>query len=115
MTGFETRTKHSSESPIEIHNLGHGERLTCMDSERLPGELGLTGDEIESSSLAGLVRHRPQKPRPKERIDCSALQPSSTGMLAEEPFPNQTELALHPGFSSVWVSMVLKGVNSKAS
>jgi hypothetical protein len=100
---------------IEIQRLEHGQRLICMDSDRLPEELGLTGDGIESLSLAGLVRHRPQKPRPKERIDCSALQQCYARMLAEEPFSNQTELALYLGVSRFWVSRVLKGVNSKAS
>jgi hypothetical protein len=33
--------------PIAIHNLGRGERLTCIDSERLQEELGLTDQDIE--------------------------------------------------------------------
>jgi hypothetical protein len=51
--------------PIEIHNLGHGERLTCMDSEPLTEELAVTDQDVVSLSQAGLVRHRPQKPRPQ--------------------------------------------------
>jgi hypothetical protein len=55
--------------PVEIHNLGHGQRLICMDSERLPEELGLNEEAIGSLVQGGLVRLRPQKPRPKERVD----------------------------------------------
>jgi hypothetical protein len=44
--------------PIEIHNMGHGERLTCMDSEGLPEDLGLFDQDIESLSQRGLVRRR---------------------------------------------------------
>jgi hypothetical protein len=55
--------------PIEMHNLGHGERLTYMDGERLPHELGLDEEAIQGLLQAGLIRRRPQKPRPKERID----------------------------------------------
>lgn len=54
--------------PIEIHNLGHGERLICMDPERLPEDLGVTGQNVESLSQVGLVRHRLQKPRTKEHV-----------------------------------------------
>jgi hypothetical protein len=50
--------------PIEIHNLGYGERLTCVDSERLPEELGLAKQDIESLSQAGLVRRRPDSRAP---------------------------------------------------
>ncbi len=42
--------------PVEIHNLGHGERLTCMDSERLPDNLGLSDQDIESLSQRGPIR-----------------------------------------------------------
>ena len=94
--------------PIEIHNLGHGERLTCMDSERLPEEIGVTEKDIESLSQAGLVRRRAQKPRPKERIDYETLQQTYARMLTEGPFKSQTELARHLGVSRVWVSKVLK-------
>jgi hypothetical protein len=58
--------------PIEIHNLGHGEKLTCMDSGRLPAELGLADHDILSLSERGLIRPRPQKPRQKKRIDHTA-------------------------------------------
>ena len=54
--------------PIEIHNLGHGERLTSIDSERLPGDLDLTDQDIESLSQRGLVRRRLQKSRTIERV-----------------------------------------------
>ena len=60
--------------PIRIHNLGHGQRLICMDSGRLPQDLGLNDETIECLVQAGLVRLRPQKPRPKPRIDYAALQ-----------------------------------------
>ena len=60
--------------PIEIHNLGHGQRLICMDGDRLPQELGLNEEAIGSLVQGGLVRLRPQKPRPKPRIDYAALQ-----------------------------------------
>jgi hypothetical protein len=49
--------------PIEIHNLGHGERLTCMDSERLPEELGVTDQDCVSLSQKGLVHRWLQKPQ----------------------------------------------------
>jgi len=98
------------EIPIEIHNLGHGQRLICMDSERLPQELGLNEEAIGSLVHAGLVRLRPQMPRPKPRIDYAALQQTFARMLAEGPFKSQTELARHLGVSRVWVSRVLKGI-----
>jgi hypothetical protein len=44
-----------------------------MDSERLPEELWLSDLDIESLSKRGLVRVRPKKPLPKERIGYSAL------------------------------------------
>jgi len=95
--------------PIEIHNLGHGQRLICMDSERLPEELGLNEEAIGSLVQGGLVRLRPQKPRPKKRIDYEALQQTYRRMLAEGGFASQTELARHLGVSRVWVSIVLRG------
>jgi hypothetical protein len=74
--------------PIEIHNLGHGQRLICMDSARLPEELGLTSQEIESLRQVGFVRPLPQKRLPKIRVDyehsnrptpdCSLKAPSQT-------------------------------------
>lgn len=68
--GLRNRVKNSNyvllRIPIEIHNLGHGERLTCMDVERLPQELRVTDQDIESLSQTGLVRRRLQKPRTKE-------------------------------------------------
>ncbi len=100
--------------PIEIHNLGHGQRLICMDGERLPKELGVTSQEIDSLRQVGLVRPLPQKPEPKIRIDYSALQQTYRRMLADGPFSNQTELARHLGVSRVWVSRVLKGIRRKA-
>jgi hypothetical protein len=81
-----------------------------MDSEGLPEELAVTEQDVESLSQAALVRRRPQKPRPKERIDYAALQQTHRRMLAEGPFSNQTELARHLGVSSVWVSRLLKGI-----
>ena len=48
--------------PIEIHNLGHGKRLTCMDRDRLPEELGLTDLDIQSLFEKGLAGLRPEKP-----------------------------------------------------
>jgi hypothetical protein len=60
--------------------------------------------------LDELVRLRPQKPRPKERIDYEALQQTYRRMLVEGPFSNKTELARHLGVSRVWVSRVLKGI-----
>ena len=53
---------------IEIHKLGHGENQTCMDSERIPGELGLSDLDIQSLFRRGLVCLRPQKRRTKERV-----------------------------------------------
>jgi hypothetical protein len=96
--------------PIEIHNLGHGQRLICMDSDRLPQELGLNEEAIGSLVQRGLVRLRPQKPRPKKRIDCEALQQTCRRMLTEGGFASQIELASHLGVSRVWVSRVLKGL-----
>ena len=54
--------------PIEIHNIGHGERLTCLDSDRLPLELGLNDQDIDSLSQRGLVRRRLLKPRTIEQV-----------------------------------------------
>jgi len=101
------------EIPIEIHNLGHGQRLICMDSDRLPQELGLNDEAIGSLVQGGLVRLRPQKPRPKKRIDYEALQQTYRRMLAEGRFSTQTELASHLGVSRIWVSRVLKGIKRK--
>ena len=89
------------EIPIEIHNLGHGQRLICMDSDRLPQDLGLDEEAIGSLAQAGLVRLRPQKPQLKERIDYVALQNTYRRMLAEGPFSTQTELACDLGVSRV--------------
>jgi len=50
------------------------ERLTFMDGERLPEQLDITEQDVESLSQAGLVRHRPQKSRPKKRADYEALE-----------------------------------------
>lgn len=47
--------------PVEIHRLQRGQRLIWMDAERLPEELGLTDQEIESLSQAGLVRRQAAK------------------------------------------------------
>ena len=102
------------EIPIEIHNLGHGQRLICMDSERLPQELGLNEQAIGSLVQGGLVRLRPQKPRPKKRIDYEALQQTYRRMLAESGFASQTELARHLGVSRVWVSRAPKVIKRKA-
>ena len=85
-----------------------------MDSDRLPQELGLNEEAIGSLVQAGLVRHRPQKPRPKPRIDYAALQQTYRRMLAEGLFKSQTELARHLGVNRVWVSKVLKGIKRKS-
>jgi len=85
-----------------------------MDCERLPEELGLDEQDIESVSHAGLVRRRPQKPQPKPRIDHSALRLTYRRMLAEGPFSTQTDLARHLGVSRVWLCRVLRGIKSKA-
>ena len=98
------------EIPIEIHNLGHGQRLICMDSERLPQELGLNEQAIGSLVQAGLVRLRPQKPRPTPRIDYAVLQQTYRRMIADDGFVSQADLARHLGVSRVWVSRVLKGI-----
>jgi hypothetical protein len=47
--------------PIEINNVGHGQKRICMDSKRLPEELGLTAQGIESLSQVGLIRRLPSK------------------------------------------------------
>ena len=47
---------------IEIQNLGHGEKRTCLDSERLQAELGLTDLDIQSLFEKGLAGLRPEKP-----------------------------------------------------
>ena len=94
--------------PVEIHNLDHGQQLTSMGSERLPEELGLDEQDIDSLSQAGLVRRRPQKPRPKEWIDYEALQQTYARMLTDGGFANQADLARHLGVSRVWLSRVLK-------
>lgn len=99
--------------PIETHNLGHGQRLRYMDCDRLPHELGLDEEAIQGLLQTGLVRVRPQKPRRKERIDYAALQETYRQMLAERNFSSQAELARHLGFSRVWVSKVLKGIQRK--
>ncbi len=72
-----------------------------MDSERLPDELSLDRQDIESLFQAGLVRRRPQKPRPKKRIDYEALQQTHARMLTDGPFSNPAELARHLGVSMV--------------
>jgi hypothetical protein len=47
--------------PIEIHCLQRGQRLICMDGERLPEELGLTVQGMASLSQVGLIRRQPSK------------------------------------------------------
>jgi hypothetical protein len=47
---------------IEIQNLGHGENRTCMDSEQLQAELGLTDLDIQRLVERGLACLRPEKP-----------------------------------------------------
>lgn len=85
-----------------------------MDSERLPEDLGLSDQDIESLSQGGLVRHRPQKPRPKDRVDYEALRQTYHQMMQTGAFPSHSELARHLGVSRVWVSRVLKGIEKKA-
>jgi hypothetical protein len=101
--------------PIEIQRLEHGPRLICMDSDRLQQELGLNEEAIGSLVQAGLVRPRPQKLRPKPRIDYAALQQSYARLLSEGGFSSRAEFARHLGISRVWVSRVLKGIKRKAS
>jgi len=84
-----------------------------MDNDRLTQESEINEDAIGSLMQAGLVRLRPQKPRPKERIDYEALQQRYRRMLAEGGFASQTELARHLGVSRVWVTRVLKGIKRK--
>jgi hypothetical protein len=81
-----------------------------MDSEGMPEELALAEQDIESLCQEGLVRPRPQKPRPKKRIDYAALQQTYRQMLADSGFASQADFARHLGVSRVWVSKVLKGV-----
>ena len=99
--------------PIEIHNLGHGQRLICIDSDRLPQELGLDEEAVDSLVQAGLVRPWPQKPLPKPRIDYSALQQNYARMLAVGRSTSRADLAGHLGVSRVWVSKVLEGIKRK--
>jgi len=66
-----------------------------MESERLPHELSLNEEAIGCLVQTGLVRLRPLKPRPKERIDDEALLQTYRRMLAEGPFSSQSELARH--------------------
>jgi hypothetical protein len=47
--------------PVAIHRLQRGQGLICMDGERLPEGLGLTDQEIERLSQAGLVRRQAPK------------------------------------------------------
>jgi hypothetical protein len=101
--------------PVEIHLFQRGLQEICMDPDLLPQELGLNEEAIQGLLQAGLVRIRPQKPRPKERIDYAALQQTFRRMLAEGPISKQTELAQHFGVSRVWVGRVLKGVKRKVS
>ncbi len=81
-----------------------------MDPDFLPQELGLNEEAIGCLMQAGLVWLRPQKPTPRERTDCAALQQTYARMLAEGPFSNQTQLASHLGVSRVWGRRVLKGI-----
>jgi hypothetical protein len=94
--------------PVEIHNLGHGQRLICMESDRLRQESGLNEEAIGCLVQAGLVRLRPQKLRPKPRIDYAALQQTYARMLTDGGFATQADLPRHLGVSRAWVSRVLK-------
>jgi len=85
-----------------------------MDGERLPEELGVTSQEIESLRQVGLVRPLPQKPLPKIRVDYAALQQTYGRMLADGGIASQADLARHLGVSRVWVSRVLKGIKRNA-
>ena len=60
--------------PTEIITCDHGENLTCMDETRLGETLALTSADIDGLVEAGLVRRKPLRPRPKQRIDYAALQ-----------------------------------------
>jgi hypothetical protein len=53
---------------IEFQNLGHGENRTCMDSEQLQAELGLTDLDIQRLFERGLACLRPEKPCMNERV-----------------------------------------------
>jgi hypothetical protein len=75
--------------------------------------LRLSAQDIEGLRRTGLVRLPHPMPRPKKRIDYAALQRTYRRTLVEASFSNQTELARHLGVSRVWVSRVLKGINSK--
>ncbi len=50
--------------PVEIHNLGRGEKLNCIDAERLPEVLGVTERDVESVSQTGLVVAGHRNPGP---------------------------------------------------
>jgi hypothetical protein len=71
-----------------------------MNRKRLPEELGLTDDDIESLSQRGLVRAVSTKPLPKEHMDAQPWQ-TYAGNPAEGWFSSRDELARHPGESKV--------------
>ena len=60
--------------PTEITTIEHGEMVTCMDEDRLSQEFDLTAEDVENLGQAGLIRRRPQRPRPKQWIDYAVLQ-----------------------------------------
>ncbi len=100
--------------PIEISNSAHGEKAIAVVEGLLHSSLPLSPDAITRLQGCGLIR-RPRPARAKKQpIDYEALQQSYRRMIAEGPFPNQTELARHLGVSRVWVSRVLKGFRRKA-
>jgi response regulator of citrate/malate metabolism len=94
--------------------LQRGQRLICINSERLPEVLGLNDESIQGLLQSGLVRLRPQNPRPKECIDYVALQQVYRRILAKGSFSSQTELARHLEVSRVSVSRVFKEVKKRA-
>ena len=83
--------------PVEIHNLGHGEKLYCIDAERLPEVLGVTEKDVESVSQTGLVCRRPQKPRPKPHIAMPFINGTSSVESVpgrKDPFPTRHDFRL---------------------
>jgi hypothetical protein len=99
--------------PIEIHDSGHGQKLIRMDSERLPEELAVTSQDIESLRQAGLICPRPQKPLLNGPIDYAALQQTYRRMLADGGFASQADLARHLGCQQGFGEQGTEGVKRK--
>jgi len=60
-----------------------------------------------------MVHLPPPTAQARKRINYWTLQLTYSGLLAEGPFSNQTELARHLGVSRVGASLVLKGIRRK--